>query len=201
MAVVRPLHATRRVARQYTPAIRVLIVCTGNVCRSPMAAAFLRRRLDDLHIAVDVRSAGLLDEGRPAIAEAIAVASDYGVDLSGHASQRTTPELLAESDLVLGMALEHVREAVALLPDVWPRTFTLKELISRATRVGSRAPNQPIGDWLRQASGDRDTTDLLRAHGEQDVADPTGGPPAGFHALAEELDSSLHQLVPLVWSA
>ena len=166
-----------------------------------MAAAFLRRRFDDLGVVVHVDSAGLLDEGRPAITEAIAAAREYGVDLSGHTSQRMTPELLAQSDLVLGMALEHVREAVALLPDVWPRTFTLKELISRATRVGSRAPNQPMSDWLRQASSDRDVADLLRAHGEQDVADPTGGPPAGFDALAEELDSSLRQLVPLVWSA
>lgn len=166
-----------------------------------MAAAFLRRRLDDLGIDVDVRSAGLLDEGRPAITEAIAVASDYGVDLSGHASQRMTPELLAESDLVLGMALEHVREAVALAPDVWPRTFTLKELVSRAARIGSRAPDQQLGNWLDRATAGRDIADLLRAPDGQDVVDPTGGPSEGFHTLAEELDSSIRQFVALVWSA
>lgn len=177
-----------------------MIVCTANLCRSPMAAAFLRRRLDDVSAGVEVRSAGLLDEGQPAIMEMVAVAQDYGVDLSAHVSRRMTSELLAESDLVLGMALEHVREAVALLPDVLPRTFTLKELVDRAQRVGPREPDQPLVAWLARVDAGRELADLLRAPGERDVADPTGGPPAGFRALAQELDALLDRLVPLVWS-
>lgn len=166
-----------------------------------MAAAFLQRRLGGMSPDVEVRSAGLLDEGQPAITEAVAAAQDYGVDLSAHVSRRMTSELLAESDLVLGMGLEHVREAVALVPDVFPRAFTLGELVDRAERVGPRASSQPLVQWLRRVDAGREVADLLRAAGERDVADPTGGPPAGFRALAEELDSLLGRLVPLAWAS
>jgi protein-tyrosine phosphatase len=177
------------------------MVCTANACRSPIAAAFLRRRLEGESPGVEVDSAGLLDEGRPASREAVVTARDYGVDLSAHVSRRMTSQLLAESDLVLGMGVEHVREAVALLPDVLPRAFTLKELVDRAERVGPRASGEQLSDWLARVDTGRDVAELLRIAGDLDVADPTGGPPAGYRALAEELDSVLRRLVQLAWSS
>lgn len=88
---------------------RVLFVCTGNTCRSPMAeviarAGAARRRLD-----VEVMSAGLMAAaGAPASEHGRALASARGLDLSGHRARGLTPDLLATSDLVLGMTGRHV---------------------------------------------------------------------------------------------
>ena len=49
------------------------------------------------------------------------------------------------------MAREHVRHAAVLLPDGWPRAFTLRELLRRGRQAGARAPGEPFGDWLTRA--------------------------------------------------
>src|SRR5689334_22069461 len=109
-------------------AIEILMVCTGNTCRSPMAAALLGRRLVEAGIAAVVTSAGLLFDGKPATDHGLAVMADRGLDTSGHRSRKLRPDLLAGADLVIGMARSHVREAVALAgPDLLRRAFTLKE--------------------------------------------------------------------------
>ena len=72
-----------------------------------------------------------------------------GLDITGHRSRRITPDLLAGPDLIVGMAREHVREAVVLRPELYARTFTLKELVRRGSEVGRPARREPIDDWLR----------------------------------------------------
>ncbi len=89
---------------------RVLIVCVGNICRSPMAEGLLRARLgaagDDR-----VSSAGLgALEGRPADPKAVDLLARRGIDLSRHRARQLTPELLARYDLVLVMEEEHRRQ-------------------------------------------------------------------------------------------
>ncbi len=79
----------------------VLVVCIGNICRSPMAMGLLNQSLPDL----TVRSAGLhAMPGAPAHPLAIAVCSDAGIDLSGHRAQRLTGRDVARADLVLTMS-------------------------------------------------------------------------------------------------
>lgn len=88
--------------------MRVLIVCTGNTCRSPMAAAIL----EDLGRGADleVRSAGVgTVEGLPAAAEAVTVAGGRGLSLAGHRSRPLDPELLEWADHVLVMERRHKR--------------------------------------------------------------------------------------------
>lgn len=80
---------------------RVLTVCSGNICRSPMAEGLLRARLGP---ARRVASAGLQAVvGRPADPEAVALLRERGIDISSHVARQLTPELLAEFDLVLVM--------------------------------------------------------------------------------------------------
>jgi len=79
----------------------VLVVCHGNICRSPFAAALLDRELAALGIAV--HSAGFLGFNRPPPAEAVAAAGRYDVDLSSHRSRLVTVELVRASDLIVVM--------------------------------------------------------------------------------------------------
>ena len=67
--------------------------------------------------ALEVQSAGRLPGGVAASATAVQVLTRRGLDLSKHSSQTATPELLGASDLIVGMAREHVRDAVLALPD------------------------------------------------------------------------------------
>jgi L-threonylcarbamoyladenylate synthase len=96
----------------------ILFLCTGNTCRSPLAAALCKKRLADrLECAAEdlpgrgfvVASAGLAAvRGEPAAADAVAVAHELGADLSDHASQPATADLLADADVIVGMTAGHV---------------------------------------------------------------------------------------------
>ena len=81
----------------------LLVVCRGNVCRSPFAAALLDRALSRHRVRVD--SAGFMTPGRPPPPEAVAAAARYGVDLSLHRSQRVTAESVRAIDLIVVMDL------------------------------------------------------------------------------------------------
>jgi protein-tyrosine-phosphatase len=109
------------------PTFRVLFVCTGNTCRSPMAAAFLRHALGADAARVTVESAGTAAwEGQPATQPSIEVAGRDGVDLSAHRSQRVTPALVRAADLILVMERGHVG-AVRTLGGDPGRTHVLSE--------------------------------------------------------------------------
>jgi protein-tyrosine phosphatase len=181
--------------------VDVLLLCTGNICRSPMAEGLLARRLDDAGVKAHVHSAGLLDDGRPASAHGVEQLRAHGVDLTGHRSRRMGAALVAEADLVLGMASEHVREAVVLTPSAWPRTFTLKELVRRGSATGPRRGGEELAEWLARAHVGRSTRALAGARPEDDVADPIGGTPADYARTAAELDDLLERLVTLAWPA
>jgi protein-tyrosine-phosphatase len=99
-----------------TPAFHVLMVCTGNTCRSPLAAALLERLIEeDGPGGVTVSSAGVgaLD-GAPASEGAYLVALESGLDLSAHRAERLRPELVREANLILTMSPNHVRRVAEL---------------------------------------------------------------------------------------
>jgi len=99
-------------------AFRVLLVCTGNTCRSPMAAGLLRQMLENEGARIVVESAGTAAwEDQPATATAIQVAAEGGVDLSGHRSRRLTPAMVRAADLVLVMERGHLAAVRALGAD------------------------------------------------------------------------------------
>ena len=139
-----------------------------------MAEAFLRERLRRDGVDATVHSAGLLQSGRPATDHGVSVLADLGLDIRAHRSRTIDERLLGGADLVLGMAREHVREAVVLVPEIWPRAFTLKELVRRAIDVGPRTPGQPLDEWLAKCHAGRSHAELLGDSHEDDVADPIG---------------------------
>jgi protein-tyrosine phosphatase len=174
----------------------ILFLCTANACRSVMAQAMLSARLAARGSTVSVTSAGLLGGRRPP-PEVISVLAARGIDATGHRSRAVTAADLASADLVLGLAREHVRHAVVVLPQAWPRTFTIRELIRLGRQSGGRAPGEPLGDWLARAAGDRSRRGLLGSNPADDVADPAGGPLRGYQATADLLDQLTRDLVEL----
>ncbi|MBU0518051.1 hypothetical protein KKA00_11255 [bacterium] len=109
--------------------VQILTICTGNICRSPMAEALLKKKIGPkLAKYVHVASAGThAMEGMPASHTGIATAVKMNVDLSLHSSQPLTPYLIGRSDIILAMQPEHVKIVLRLAPTAGPRTFLLKE--------------------------------------------------------------------------
>ena len=91
----------------------ILVVCVGNLCRSPTGQYLLAGCLPN----VSVSSAGLMArKDKPACSVATEVAAENGLDISTHATRRLTPELVMQSDLILAMEAAHVRDIHTLVP-------------------------------------------------------------------------------------
>jgi protein-tyrosine phosphatase len=186
---------------------KILVLCSANQCRSPMAGALLTRWLAAplaAPVPAAVRSAGLFDEGllqegEPPPPEVVAALAGYGLDVSGHRSHRVTAADLRESDLVLGMSRAHVRHAVVIAPEIWPRAFTLKELLRRGVETRPRAPGEPMADWLARVHEGRERVTLLGDSPADDVADPMGGPPQAYADTAALLNDLMGRLAGLCW--
>jgi protein-tyrosine phosphatase len=169
------------------------------MCRSPVAEAFLKRKVEAAGIpGVRVHSAGILESGRAAPYENIEVMAELGYDLEPHRSRRVDRDMLSGADLVIGMAREHVREVAVDVPDVWPRTFTLRELVRRGDEVGARG-DQPLDEWIAKVHAGRTPSMLMGASDVDDVADPMGRPRRAFETAAAEIEELIDRVVELVW--
>jgi len=120
----------------------LLFLCTGNTCRSPMAAGYLIKQLEERKIrSLDVKTAGVMTvDGLLATPEAVQIMDAVGVDLRKHRSRKLTPELIKKAALILGMTPFHVQSALRLSSLARGKTFLLKEY------TGSDARHAQISD-------------------------------------------------------
>jgi protein-tyrosine-phosphatase len=122
---------------------RLLFVCTGNTCRSPMAEAIARRELESLGWSqVEVRSAGASAyDGLPASDGALRSARRHAIDLSRHRSTALTPELVGWADLILVMSPGHFLQVVDM--GGAERTALLTAFAEGEEAEGADAPGIP----------------------------------------------------------
>jgi protein-tyrosine phosphatase len=163
-----------------------------------MAEGMLRKLLTDSGARADIGSAGLLRGGAPATRHAIAVMADRGIDISHHVSRTIDPEAVRSTPLIIGMAREHVREAVVGYGADIEHTFTLKELVRRGERTGPRKPDETVFEWLARVTDGRRSADLMGEDHDDDIPDPVGRSRAHYEATARELDVLFRRLVTLM---
>lgn len=105
--------------------MNILFVCTGNTCRSPMAASLFNKVAIEKNLDVRIESAGIFaNDGEGASNEAIIAMKNYDIDLLPHHSQSINSELIEKSDLILTMTAAH---KMVLAPSAPDKTFTLCE--------------------------------------------------------------------------
>jgi protein-tyrosine phosphatase len=117
---------------------RVLVVCTGNVCRSPFIQLVLQRELDarrpegEPGITVSSAGTGAL-AGQGMDARAAAQAAALGLDHSGFLARQLTPAMVAEADLVLTATRRHRGDVATLHPRALRYVFTLRDFADLAS--------------------------------------------------------------------
>jgi protein-tyrosine phosphatase len=184
---------------------RILMVCTGNICRSPFAERLLVARLaarlgPQAASEFEVGSAGtwgLVGEAmQPTTAE---VLRERGGDPTGFLARELTAELVADADLVLGATREHRAAAVTLVPRASARTLTLRELARLLGPVGAAdiPPADPVERMralLAAAIGHRGLVPPEDPR-DDDIADPYGLSRVSYERAADEIEAALEPLL------
>lgn len=163
----------------------ILAVCTGNICRSPVAEYVLAQRMSDV-AEVSVQSAGVGALVGHGVADpAQLLAADLGLDMSEHVARQLDVSLIRKADLILAMARDHRRHVVEATPTALRRTFTIRELAriadvaqdhltSAITEAGAKTPDEALRAAVAVASAIRGTVPPPERADEFDVIDPYG---------------------------
>lgn len=174
---------------------RLLFLCTGNSCRSPLAAALFVRQAGDLPFRAT--SAGTMERPpSPATAEAIQVGQELGVDLMPHRS-RPLSQVDERIDLVIGFERGHVAAAVVEKGIPIEKTFLLLEIVEFLETPASRggSPEQVARDAVMQAHLKRNADDSFVPSAQIELADPIGQPLDFYRSTAARIDGLVKRLI------
>ncbi|NLG54749.1 MAG: protein tyrosine phosphatase [Rhodococcus sp.] len=170
--------------------MHVLFVCTGNICRSPMAERLAVAYAEELGIAdLTTSSAGThAVVGADMEPTAAKVLAGFGGDSTGFSARLLTAEIAADADWVLTMSEQHREKVLSVAPGQFSKTFTLKEAVRLAQSSGARSIPA-----LAEARRDHRNT------GEpEDISDPMGKDEETFLAVGSEIAELLGTLLRTV---
>jgi len=162
-------------------ALRVLFVCTGNVCRSPMAELFFAACAAPGSVEVSSAGLGAL-VGQPIDTSTAVVLADVGLDPTQHRARQFTAELALEADLVLTAEGSHRDDVITAVPTAHRRVFTMKEFARLLPYAGSGDPR----DVIRGAADARGRVGPVPP-AEDDVADGYGLDVRTVRGIAREI--------------
>jgi protein-tyrosine phosphatase len=185
---------------------RILVVCTGNICRSPFAErllrARLRERLGDAAEAIEVSSAGTWGlVGKAMMPEAAATLRRYGGDPEGFVACALTAEQIEAADLILCLTREHRADVVLKVPSASSRVATLRQYSRLLEGVSPEDIDAPPADPAARFRAVTAAAFARRGHApaaspdDDDVPDPFGLELAAYERAAAMIDRSLE--VPL----
>jgi protein-tyrosine phosphatase len=183
---------------------RILIVCTGNICRSPFIERLLQRELDERRLgseaAVIVGSAGTAAlVGSTMAPQAAAQLEAHGGDPSGFRARELTPALIAESDLVLTATREHRGKVAMMSPKALRRVFTFRDFADLVAGIdpASIAPADPR-DWVQQVTDRAAASRGLKpplAPEAANIVDPYRREDEVFATMAQQIHGSMPAVV------
>lgn len=189
---------------------RILFVCTGNTCRSPMAEGILRHIAQQEGLAVEVRSAGVAAvDGAPMAAYAKDVLRRRGIE-DETTAQSISESILGWADLIFTMTTTHKRSLVQMYPDAVDKTYTLKEYVrhhapetlGQESEIEQKLKELEVKHALSQPLTEEEQA-FLEEWGhwqpDHDIADPFGGTQEQYEATAQEIEAQLRSIARLLF--
>lgn len=185
--------------------LRILFVCTGNTCRSPMAEGILRKLAKERGIALEVKSAGVsAAEGVPISRHAEAVLRDH--DINDHiTSLPLRHDIITSADLILTLTQSHKQHVIRNFPQAMGKVYTLKEyaeddevvlrdLQELDSLYATWAMNKALGQDL--ASKDRERLiEIQQRVPSFDISDPFGGSREDYEVTAAEIRTAIDRML------
>lgn len=160
------LFTIQKIIKKEVRTMKIMFICTGNICRSAMADWLMKKRLEEKNIKnIEVYSSGIFAmQGDIPTDEAIEVMEEYDVNLKQHRATVTYKSNIQEMDLILCMTASHKQTLIKTYPHLQNKIYTLKEYVGE------------------NANG-------------IDIKDPWGYTIAVYRLVAAEIDTCLKQLI------